>query len=91
MRLDGTKVEGSYGSDNGEIIGEMTYPQRFEGYWIEDESRTKCSEPKNGRYYWGKVTWEFDSDMCSFKGKWSYCDEKPSSSWSGTFIRASHK
>ncbi len=88
LYLDTSKVQGSYDSDNGEIIGEMTYPQRFEGYWIEDASNTKCSESKNGRYYWGKVTWEFDSDMCSFKGKWSYCDEKPSSNWSGTFIQA---
>ena len=88
IRLGGTKVQGSYSQDNGELIGEMTYPQKFEGFWIEDNSDVKCSTVKNGRYYWGKVVWEFDDDMCSFKGKWGYCNKKPDSSWNGTFIKS---
>ena len=65
----------------------MTYPKRFEGYWIEDNSNEKCSTAKNGRYYWGKVIWKFDDKMCSFKGKWSYCNKTPNSSWRGNYIR----
>ena len=88
VHMDGIKLQGNYSSDNGELIGKMTYPQRFEGFWIENDSNTKCSEPKNGRYHWGKVVWEFDDNMCSFKGKWSYCDQKPSSGWRGIFLKS---
>ncbi len=87
IALNGKKVHGYYSSDNGELIGEMTYPKRFEGYWIEDNSNEKCSTAKNGRYHWGKIVWEFDKNMCSFKGKWSYCNKTPNSGWDGSYIR----
>ena len=80
IRLNGIKVQGSYSKDNGEIVGEMTYPQKFEGFWIEDDSDVKCSTAKNGRYHWGRLVWEFEDDMCSLKAKWSYCDKKPNRS-----------
>ena len=86
IALNGKKVHGYYSNDNGELIGEMTYPKRFEGYWIEDNSNEKCSATKNGRYYWGKVVWKFDDKMCSFKGKWSYCNKTPNRSWRGSYI-----
>ena len=87
IALNGKRVHGYYNTDNGELIGEMTYPKRFEGYWIEDNSNEKCSTAKNGRYYWGKVIWKFDDKMCSFKGKWSYCNKTLNSSWRGSYIR----
>lgn len=37
----GTKAQGAYGNDNGELAGEMNYPQRFEGFWAEP----KVSKP----------------------------------------------
>jgi hypothetical protein len=88
LRLQGTKLHGTYSNDNGELIGEMTYPQRFEGFWIEDSSSEKCTTPKNGRYHWGRVIWTFDDHMCSFRGTWSYCDAKPDSGWSGHYLHA---
>lgn len=88
IQVYGKKIKGEYSSNHGELIGEMTYPQRMEGYWIEDHSNEKCTEAKNGRYFWGKVIWEFDQDFCSFKGKRNYCDKKPSKSWSGTYRQA---
>ena len=88
LRLQGTQLHGTYSSDNGELVGEMTYPQRFEGFWIEDSSNEKCAAPKNGRYYWGRVIWTFDDHLCSFRGKWSYCDAKPDSRWSGHYLHA---
>ncbi len=87
ITLDTNKVHGYYSSDNGELLGEMTYPKRFEGYWIEDKSNEKCSTAKNGRYYWGKIVWKFDDKMCSFKGSWSYCNKTPNRSWRGSYIR----
>ena len=87
IALDGNKVHGYYDNDNGELLGEMTYPKRFEGYWIEDKSNEKCSTAKNGRYYWGKIVWKFDDKMCSFKGSWSYCNKTPNRSWRGSYIR----
>ena len=87
IALNGKRVHGYYNTDNGELIGEMTYHKRFEGYWIEDNSNEKCSTAKNGRYYWGKVIWKFDDKMCSFKGKWSYCNKTLNSSWRGSYIR----
>ncbi len=87
IRQNGKQVRGEYDQDGGVIIGQMTYPQRMEGYWIENRSDYKCATPKEGRYYWGRVIWNFDNDMCSFKGKWSYCDEAPRRSWKGHFLR----
>ena len=88
IRQNGKQVRGEYDQDGGVIVGQMTYPQRFEGYWIEDHSDHKCTTPKEGRYYWGRVIWNFDNDMCIFKGKWSFCDEAPRRSWKGHFLRS---
>jgi len=74
---NGTKIKGKYSTDNGEIIGELTFPQRFEGYWIEDESNHKCSTPKNGRYYWGRLILALDKERCRARSDWSYCNKKP--------------
>ncbi len=86
IHLNGTKVTGTIANgDNHRFKGEMTYPQRFNGFWIENGSNEKCSTTKQGSYYWGKVTWEFEDDMCSFTGKWNYCTKKPTMN-GGKFI-----
>jgi hypothetical protein len=86
----GDKVNGSYPSDNGRIIGEMTYPQRFDGYWIENGSNEKCSTQKDGSYHWGRVTMIFDEDICEAQSAWSYCNKKPRvySSYHSYFVKA---
>ena len=33
----------------------MTYPKRFEGYWIEKNSNTRCENPKKGRHHIGAM------------------------------------
>jgi Ca-activated chloride channel family protein len=87
LKQSGKTVRGTYEQDHGVIVGEMTYPRRFEGYWIEDRSDKKCATPREGRYYWGRVIWNFDKERCRFSGEWSYCDETPRYSWRGKFLR----
>ncbi len=80
FRQQGNRVSGRYGSDNGEIVGSLT-SQIMQGYWIEDSSSRRCSTAKNGRYYWGSIELTFDGDR--FGGRWGYCNDPPTQSWSG--------
>jgi len=87
IRQNGRKVRGTYPQDNGVIVGEMTYPRRLEGYWIEDHSDRECRTPKEGRTHWGRFVWSFDEKRCRFTGRWSYCDDIPDRRWNGEFLR----
>lgn len=81
LRQQGDRITGNYGSDNGELTG-VLYDQTMEGFWIENSSGRRCSTPKNGRYYWGRVSMQFTDD--GFTGQWSYCNDAFTSSWNGT-------
>lgn len=81
LQQSGDRLTGRYGNDNGELTG-LLFGQIFEGFWIEDGSAQRCSSPKNGRYYWGRVTLEFSAT--GFNGRWGYCDAVPSQGWNGT-------
>ena len=80
FRQQGNRVTARYASDNGEIVGSINN-QTLRGYWIEDSSNRRCSSPKNGRYYWGAIEFTFEGDR--FSGRWGYCNEALSGSWSG--------
>lgn len=80
FRQQGKQVKGSYPVDNGEIQGNLENGT-LRGYWIEDHSATRCSSPKNGRYFWGPLEFRFSGD--TFDGRWGYCTEKPSRQWKG--------
>ena len=43
---EGKKVHGFYTTNNDELLGEMTYPKRFEEYWIKESSNTRCESPQ---------------------------------------------
>lgn len=80
FRQAGNQVTGSYATDRGEITGNMN-GNIFTGYWIEDASAERCSSAKNGRYYWGKIKFQFDGNK--FSGVWGYCDKEPAQKWTG--------
>jgi len=83
----GNHISGEYTTDHGELVGELVGTNKLVGYWIEDRSDTKCSVPRNGRYYWGRAEIEFSKDMKSVKGKWGYCKQQPTkSTWNGTSL-----
>jgi len=81
LHQDGDRVKGRYATDNGEITG-VAYDNVLEGFWIEDNSASRCTTPKNGRYYWGRLTLEFTD--AGFSGSWGYCNDAPSRPWTGT-------
>jgi len=66
---------------DGELTGHDVR-KHLEGFWIENGSDRRCSTPKNGRYYWGRVTLVFTGN--GFSGRWSHCDDTPSHVWTGT-------
>ena len=74
----GRKVEGTYGLKNGKIYGTFT-GNVLNGYWVQSSSGQKCSTPKYGSYYWGRVRFEYKNGK--LEGYWSYCGAKPSGSW----------
>ena len=75
----GTQVTGSYNpAEHGELVGNMS-GNTLTGLWIEDASGSKCSSPRNGRFYWGKIRFVFDGNR--FTGQWGYCDAEPNQSW----------
>ncbi|MFH1566417.1 MAG: hypothetical protein ABIL09_00340 [Gemmatimonadota bacterium] len=84
LQQKGDQVSGQYGSENGEITGQLSGTE-VEGYWIEDESNTRCQEARRGRYYWGRVQLQFAPDFAGFQGSWGYCDGNlDRSDWTGT-------
>jgi hypothetical protein len=88
VKQSGTQISGTYKSDGGEIEGEMN-GNVLEGWWIENNSSKRCSSTRNGRKYWGRISWSFEGDK--FAGAWSYCDSPVPSSgnrWTGERIGA---
>lgn len=81
FQQSGIRVTGSYPSDHGEITGAMS-GNIFNGYWIEDASAERCAYPRNGRYYWGKIRFQFDGNR--FSGAWGYCDKDLTQKWTGS-------
>jgi hypothetical protein len=84
FRQQGGNVTASYPTDRGEMVGWMN-GNVFDGFWIEDNSAHRCGEPKNGRYYWGRLRFVFEGDR--FTGNWGYCEAAPGTGWSGTRAR----
>lgn len=81
LKQSGDRISGRYATDNGEITG-VLYDTTLDGFWIEDHSDRRCPSPKNGRYYWGRVSWEFNDN--GFSGTWGYCNDSPARQWTGT-------
>lgn len=81
LKQSGDRVTGRYTNDNGELTG-VLFDNTFEGFWIEDGSDRRCSTPKNGRYHWGRATFEFTDN--GFSGKWGHCNDTPSHAWTAT-------
>ncbi len=79
------KISGTYTQDNGVIIGWIDDEYTFNGYWIEDKANQRCSTPRNGRYYWGRVRLNFyNSSFPAFNGLWGYCNSEPTNRWTGS-------
>jgi hypothetical protein len=81
LRQTGAVITGNYPEDRGEITGTMSN-NILTGYWIEDASGQRCTTPKNGRYFWGRVRAVFEANR--FTGTWGYCEAEPMTPWSGT-------
>lgn len=84
-RVDG-ELEGSYTSDGGRLVGELTSDTVFEGYWVEDHSNRSCDSEKAGSDHWGPLRIEFESpERDAFVARWRYCGEDE---WRGMWRRA---
>ena len=81
------QVMGYYGdSKRNRLFGKYTNEgEKFEGFWIQDNSEEACAGIVNGSKHYGRVWFKITGDD-SFAGKWGYCDEIPSLQWSGTRI-----
>lgn len=90
MRFDqtGTSVKAAYTVEDGKIPdGVLDFRTRkLVGHWIEPSSAKNCGVSRNGTPYWGKLVFTFSEDGSSYTGVWGYCDEKPTRSWSATWV-----
>jgi hypothetical protein len=84
-----TSVKGNYTSTGaGKIDGTMTN-NVLDGYWTNKVSAKRCTYTRNGSYYWGKVTLNFQETR--FSGKWGYCTDTPKYTLSGSRVGAYNK
>ncbi|MDO9307770.1 MAG: hypothetical protein Q7V04_01755 [Deltaproteobacteria bacterium] len=86
LSQDGDRISGKYTNDNGEITGTM-YDATLDGFWIEDHSDRRCNTSKHGRYYWGRIAFEFSDN--AYSGLWGYCNDAPTRPWTGSRTGAS--
>lgn len=59
---------------DGRIIGTVN-DNTMTGVWVQSSSKSKCSEKKDGSYYWGEIKLVFSGN--SYTGVWGYCEEEP--------------
>jgi hypothetical protein len=83
----GSNISATYTQDNGVIEGTI-FNDVLTGYWIEDYSLVRCNTSRNGRYYWGRIRFEFTSSpsrgtLDYFRGAWDYCNSEPRRPWTG--------
>ncbi|TCK58179.1 hypothetical protein [Seleniivibrio woodruffii] len=63
-------------AEHGKVIGKVK-GKVLQGFWIEDASGVRCSSQKDGRYFWGKIVLEVQSNGDLY-GKWGYCEDNVS-------------
>jgi len=70
LSQSGNQVSGSYKLNNGKISGTLT-GKVLTGTWTQTNAK-------------GRIRFEFNDDLSSFTGKWSYNDAEPTSGdWDG--------
>jgi hypothetical protein len=86
LEQDGTTVRGTYDpGQQGRLAG--TFEGKvLKGYWSEMESIRECATERLGTRYWGRIRWTFSDG--AFTGTYGYCEEEPTSSWTGTRVGA---
>jgi len=83
------RVVGSYTSDGGQV--QFTKEGlKLVGYWGEGTSQEDCRETKQvnqkNTRYWGKMVLEFNENLSTYTGKYSYCNANPTTTWYGQKI-----
>ncbi len=59
---------------DGRIVGELK-DGTMNGLWIQSSSKSKCTEEREGSFYWGKISLVFSGS--TYTGTWGYCDQEP--------------
>jgi len=86
LEQNGSTVTGTYTTDNGVVFEATISGGILTGFWVEDSSAVDCGSAKDGRNFWGRISFEFDEDFTSFKGKWRWCNQDPTENWNGTRV-----
>lgn len=56
---------------------------RWEGLWVEDSGRQRCTAENGGSYHWGVVRFQFNAAFTEFEGSWDHCGEGQTWDWRG--------
>ena len=55
----------------------------WEGIWVEDSGRQRCTTENGGSYHWGVVRFQFNPAFTEFEGAWDHCGEGQRWDWRG--------
>lgn len=75
-------VRASYARDGGRILADLK-GRLLTGIWVENGSDVRCKTRRDGSYHWGRMVFIFNQAFSQFKGKWGYCQGKPTTKWTG--------
>lgn len=56
---------------------------KWDGIWVQDSGRQRCTTENGGTYHWGVVRFQFNSAFTEFEGTWDYCGEGQTWEWRG--------
>jgi len=76
IHQDGDRAYGAYTIYNGHLEGH-TEGDRLSGIWWQTSANQRCTDERHGTHFWGRFRFHLSDNDESFRGRWSYCDEKP--------------
>lgn len=86
MRIDqdGASVTGQYELKDGRVRGRVD-GDTLSGIWAQSSAEHRCFEERMGTLYWGQFWLRQSPDGTALQGRWSYCNDDPSTGgdWTG--------
>lgn len=74
---DDDLLTGTFDNDGKlKVKGNMNDPT-YVGFWTASTAPKECDNDKDGRKFWGKVTFAMGDAGRTYTGKWGYCDADP--------------
>ncbi len=84
LRARGDSITGDYPFRDGRLSGTVS-GRRFTGLWLQSESARRCTDARDGTFYWGRFDLTLEGDR--LEGRFGYCDGPIDGPWTWTRSR----